>query len=96
NDWALFYKEYRAKYYAYLAELAREAKIEIPLLANIPHFYDFDVRGRGIYSPMTTCMFGDFSRFVPDVRFGGAYQMRRLDYENFHDIPVTTEVVRMI
>jgi beta-galactosidase len=30
------------------------------------------------------------------VLLGGAYQMRRLDYENFHDIAVTTEVVRMI
>lgn len=96
NDWSHFYRWYRAKYYDFLAELAREYGIDLPLQANIPHFYDYDIRGRGIYSPMTTCMFGDFARFVPEVRFGGAYQMRRLDYDNFHDIPLTTEAVRMI
>jgi len=66
------------------------------VLANIPQFYDFDVRGRGVFSPMTTMMFRDFKDYVPEVIFGGAYQMRRLDYENFHDISITSEVVKMV
>lgn len=94
-DWALFYRNYYACYYATLAKRVNEAGINLPLMANIPQFYDFDVRGRGIYSPMTTSFYRNFPDYVGKVVMGGAYQMRRLDYDNFHDIPITTEAVRM-
>lgn len=95
-DWMNFYSDYYAKYYEFLYKLVKNADVTIPVVANIPQFYDFDVRGRGVYSPMTTIMFRKFTNYVPEVIFGGAYQMRRLDYDNFHDVLITTDVVRMI
>jgi len=95
-DWALFYRHYYATYFHRLAELTRSQGIRIPLSANAPQFYDYDVRGRGVYSPMTTSMFRDFSRLSPGTIFGGAYQMRRLDFENFHDVAITTECTRIL
>jgi len=95
-DWMSFYQQYYARYYQLLFKHYNGSGVSLPVLANIPQFYDFDVRGRGVFSPMTTMMFRDFPQHVPKVIFGGAYQMRRLDYENFHDISITTEVVKMI
>jgi beta-galactosidase len=95
-DWADSYRQYFADYYGYLYELAKERGITTPVIANIPQFIDFDVRGRGLASPMTS----SFYRYMPDkasnVIFGGAYQMRRLDYENFHDVFITTNVVKTL
>ena len=95
-DWGDYYKEYYAVYFAKLHSMARKLGVRTPVLANIPQFYDYDLRGRGIYSPTTTIKFGKFAEKVPGVIFGGAYQMRRLDYENFHDIAITTAVVKSI
>ncbi|OGS17991.1 MAG: hypothetical protein A2219_04855 [Elusimicrobia bacterium RIFOXYA2_FULL_50_26] len=95
-DWMNFYQYYYARYFNSLYEAYGKSGVGLPVLANIPQFYDFDVRGRGVFSPMTTMMFRDFRLNVPDVIFGGAYQMRRLDYENYHDITLTTEVVKMV
>ncbi|OGR97746.1 MAG: hypothetical protein A2902_03715 [Elusimicrobia bacterium RIFCSPLOWO2_01_FULL_64_13] len=95
-DWALFYRRYYAAYFGRLHDLARERGITVPLSANIPQFYDYDVRGRGVYSPMTTSLFRDFPEKAPRTIFGGAYQLRRMDFENFHDIPMATEVIRML
>lgn len=96
HDWMNFYSDFYGRYYHFLYKIIKSFGIEIPVVANIPQFYDFDVRGRGVYSPMTTLMFREFTKYVPMVIFGGAYQMRRLDYDNFHDVLITTEVVRMI
>jgi len=96
TDWMYFYSWYYGAYYGFLYDLYKEQGIQLPVIANIPQFYDFDVRGRGVYSPMTTIMFKEFTRYVPNVIFGGAYQMRELDWENFHDIAITTEVIKMI
>lgn len=95
-DWMNFYQEYYAEYFSRLNAMYEAHGLKLPVLSNIPQFYDFDVRGRGVYAPMTTMMFREFSKRVPNTVFGGAYQMRRLDYENFHDIPLTSEVVKMI
>ncbi|MFH1368029.1 MAG: beta-galactosidase [Elusimicrobiota bacterium] len=95
-DWMNFYQDYLARYFNALYNQMKSKGIDLPVLANIPQFYDYDVRGRGVFSPMTTMMFREFPKYVPGVVFGGAYQMRRLDYENFHDVPITTEVVRLI
>jgi len=95
-DWGDYYKEYYAVYFATLHAMVKKLGVRTPVLANIPQFYDYDLRGRGIYSPTTTIKFGKFAEKVSGVIFGGAYQMRRLDYENFHDIAITTAVVRSI
>jgi len=95
-DWADYFRNYFADYYEYLFKLARERGVTTPVIANIPQFIDFDVRGRGFASPMTT----SFYRYIPDkvenVVYGGAYQMRRMDYENFHDVMITTQVVKSL
>ena len=95
-DWMGFYQHYYATYFASLHERYAAHGLGLPVMANIPQFYDFDVRGRGVFAPMTSMMFREFPARVPGVLFGGAYQMRRLDYENFHDIALTSEVLRMI
>ena len=95
-DWAFFWREYYATYYEFLAKTARSLGIEVPVVANIAHFIDFDVYGRGIYSPMNSSLFKSFPVKVENLVLGGAYQMRRLDYENFHDVAVTTEIVKMV
>jgi beta-galactosidase len=95
-DWALFYRHYYATYYLTLSRQARKRGIDVPLLCNIPQFYDYDIRGRGNWAPMTTSMFRDFPILTPNLIFGGAYQMRHLDFENFHDVSITTEVTRML
>jgi beta-galactosidase len=95
-DWMAFYQRYYAAYFGTLHARYAAHGLTLPVTANIPQFYDFDVRGRGVFAPMTSMMFRDFPAEVPGVMFGGAYQMRRLDHENFHDIAITTEVLRMI
>ncbi len=95
-DWGDYYKEYYAAYFEKLYSMVKNMGVRTPVLANIPQFYDYDLRGRGIYSPTTTIKFGGFAEKVPGVIFGGAYQMRRLDYENFHDIAITSAVVKSI
>lgn len=95
-DWALFYRRYYAVYFAFLAGLARQRGIVVPLSANAPQFYDYDMRGRGVYSPMTTSLYRDFSVLAPRTVFGGAYQIRRLDFDNFHDLIVTTEMTKLL
>lgn len=95
-DWMFFYQRYYALYYNSLAKRARTEGIQVPLIANIPQFYDYDTSGRGNQGLMTTSMFRDFAKLVPEVIFGGAYQMRRLNFENFHDIGLVTEMVKMI
>ncbi|MCK4519358.1 MAG: beta-galactosidase, partial [Candidatus Omnitrophica bacterium] len=94
--WVDFMREFYASYYEFLAKEVKAHGIDVPLIANIAHFADFDVRGRGICSPMTSSMFTSFPKKVDNLVLGGAYQMRRLDYENFHDVAITTEVVKMI
>ena len=61
--------------------------LTLPVMANIPQFYDFDVRGRGVFAPMTSMMFRDFPARVPGVVFGGAYQMvsAATDVSNWHN-----------
>jgi len=95
-DWAFFYREYYAMYFKSLADRVENEKLRLPLIANIYHFYDYGTNARGTQGLMTTLMFREFSKFVPEVIFGGAYQMRRLDFENFHDIALVTEVVKAI
>jgi beta-galactosidase len=95
-DWALFYRRYYASYYNDLYRMAKRHAITIPHSANAPQFIDHDVRGRGTPSPMTTSMFSDFSKLSPSTIFGGAYQMRRLDFENFHDVAITTEITKLL
>ncbi|MFC2091538.1 beta-galactosidase [Elusimicrobiota bacterium] len=95
-DWAEFYRHYYADYFTYLYKLAKEYGITTPVIANIPQFIDFDVRGRGLASPMTTSFYRNFPDRIRNIVFGGAYQMRRLDYENFHDVCITTGVVKAL
>jgi beta-galactosidase len=95
-DWVAYWRTFYSDYYLHLANLARAQGINVPLIANIAHFADVDVRGRGLYSPMTTSMFREFPLKVDNLILGGAYQMRRLDYENFHDIYITSEAVKMV
>ena len=96
SDWMAFYQRYYAAYFATLHERYVAHGLTLPVMANIPQFYDFDVRGRGVFAPMTSMMFRDFPARVPGVVLGGAYQIRRLDYENFHDLAITSEVLRML
>lgn len=95
-DWADFYRIYFADYFKFLYDLAIERGINTPVVANIPQFIDFDVRGRGFASPMTA----SFYRYIPEkirnIVFGGAYQMRRIDYENFHDVCIATQVLKAL
>lgn len=95
-DWMYYWRSFYSGYFLHLSKLARSHGIDLPLIANIAHFADFDVRGRAVYSPMTTSMFREFPLRISNLVLGGAYQMRRLDYENFHDIYLTSEAVKMI
>ncbi|MBN1898710.1 MAG: beta-galactosidase [Spirochaetes bacterium] len=95
-EWEDFYRDYYALYYQKLYCYMKEQIGDHPVIANIPQIYDYDVKGRGNMGIMTTSMFKKFSLYVKDVIFGGAYQYRRLDYENFTDISAMTEIVRMI
>ncbi len=95
-DWSHFYRHYYAAYFHTLSRQALDKGIDVPLFCNIPQFYDYDIRGRGTWAPMTTSMFRDFPLLTPKLVFGGAYQMRHLDFENFHDVSLTTEVTRLL
>jgi beta-galactosidase len=93
-DWMGFYGNYFAKYVADLAERARIP--DVPLMVNVAQWTDHHDRGRGINAPMTTMLFREMASQVPNLVVGGDYYPRRLDYENFHDIPIATEVVRLV
>jgi beta-galactosidase len=84
-----------ARYFGTLRTLARKAGVTSPLIANIPQFYDFDTRGRGIFAPLTSSLFEQFESSGCQI-MGGAYQPRRLDAENGHDIHLATEAVRSV
>ncbi|RLD15830.1 MAG: hypothetical protein DRI36_06600 [Caldiserica bacterium] len=95
-DWGSFYREeYFPKYFKFLRENFRK-KSKLKILVNIPQFFDYDTRARGFYSPCTTSFYKNFRKIEDNIIFGGAYQLRRIDYENFHDVFITTEAVNMI
>ncbi len=95
-DWARFYRAYYASYFAWLARLVREAGLRLPLVANIPQCYDYNVFARALPGLMTTSMFREFASADPHVLFGGAYQLRHVTFENFHDLFIMNEACRMI
>ncbi|MBI4354880.1 MAG: beta-galactosidase [Candidatus Omnitrophica bacterium] len=95
-DWAAFYRHYYATYFATLTAHLRRTGIRLPVMANIPQFYDYQQCGRAVPGLMTSSMFREFSRQVPGTIFGGAYQLRRCDFENFHDLYLMDEAARAI
>ena len=95
-DWARFYREYYADYFAQLARQVRRAGIRLPIVANIPQCYDYNVFGRALPGLMTSLMFREFSRTDPRVVFGGAYQLRHVTFENLHDLLLMNEACRMV
>ncbi len=95
-DWTKFYREFFSIYYASLAKQVSSAGIHVPLIANIPMYWDYNMCARANYGIMTALQFRDFAKRVPSIVFGGAYQMRHLDYDNFHDIILMNEIQRMI
>lgn len=95
-DWASYYRDHYAGYFAFLAGLVRGHGLTTALSANVAQFIDFNMYGRGWESLANTNVFRDFARKVPETIFGGAFQMRHLDFENFHDILYTIETLRTI
>jgi len=95
-EWAEFYRHYYAAYFAALTAHLRRAGVRVPVMANIPQFYDYQQCGRAIPGLMTSSMFRDVARQVPATIFGGAYQLRRCDFENFHDLYLMDEAARAI
>ncbi len=95
-DWGMFYREiYFPEYFKYLKNRLRRVT-DLRIIINIPQFFDYDIRARGFYSPVTTSFYKNFNKFEKNITFGGAYQLRRLDYENFQDVFIATEAVNMI
>jgi len=84
-----------AEYFRRLKRDAVSAGIKVPFIANIPQFYDYDTRSRGNWAPVTALNFEEFESAGVEI-MGGAYQPRRLDADNCHDIHLATEVVRSI
>lgn len=95
-DWVHFYTHFYAKYYQSLAEMAKNRKIDLHFAANIPMFWDYNICARGNFGLMTILQYRDFLKFTPNVIFGGAYQMRNLNFDNFHDAILMTEGINMI
>ncbi len=59
-------------------------------------FWDYNMCARGDQGIMTVMQFRDFVNYTPRIIFGGAYQMRTLNFENFHDAILMTESLHMI
>ena len=95
-DWVHFYRDFYARYYHSLVQRVQNSKIKLPLVANVPMFWDYNICARGNQGLMTMMQFKDFIKFTPHVIFGGAYQMRNLNFENFHDAILMTEGLNMI
>ncbi len=95
-DWVRFYRDFYASYYHSLAEKAGKAKINLPLIANIAMYWDYNICARADHGLMNILQFRDFVKYVPHLIFGGAYQTRNLNFENFHDTILMTEGMNMI
>ncbi len=95
-DWVAFYRDYYARYYRTLADRAHKHKITLPFTVNIPMFWDYNICARADQGLMTIMQFRDFTTYTPHLVFGGAYQMRNLNFENFHDVILMIEGVNMI
>ncbi len=95
-DRAYFHRDYLSRYYNVLGNKLKEYKIELPKVANIPQFMDFDICGRGYQGITTTTMFRNFKDRSENVIFGGAYQVRRCDFENFHDLIIMNEALKTV
>lgn len=95
-DWVRFYEDFFSIYYASLAKRVKDEGINAPLIANIPMFWDYNLCARANHGIMTSLQFRNFAKRVPGVIFGGAYQMRHLNYDNFHDVILMDEVMKMI
>ncbi|MEA3305864.1 MAG: beta-galactosidase, partial [Candidatus Omnitrophota bacterium] len=95
-DWAGFYRDFYAQYYHWLADIVRRKKINLPFVANIPMFWDYNLCARANQGPMTVLQFKDFMKYTPNIVFGGAYQMRNLNFDNFHDTILMGEMINMI
>ncbi len=95
-DWAYFYRDYFSRYYNALRNNLNRYDIALPVAANIPQFLDYDICGRAYQGITTTTMFRDFKKRTKNIIFGGAYQVRRCDFENFHDIVAMNEMIKNI
>jgi len=91
-----FYQIYFRDYFLHLKKTVRRFFPKKTILINIPQFIDFDTRARGFDAPSATYLFGKFASAEKNIVFGGAYQLRKIDYENFHDIFIATELINMI
>ena len=90
-----FYRRYYATYFATLSRRAKERGWTCPLLQHPAILRLRHSRARQLGAHDHVHVPG-FSAVTPNLVFGGAYQMRHLDFENFHDVALTTEVTRMI
>ncbi len=95
-DWAYFYRDYFSRYFSALKNNLKGYRINLPLAANIPQFLDYDLCGRAYQGITTTSMFRDFNLRAEGVILGGAYQARRCDFENFHDVVAMNETIKSI
>jgi beta-galactosidase len=95
-DWVRFHRDFYAQYYRSLADRLEDAKINLPVIANIPMFWDYNICARADQGLMTIMGYRDFIKLTPHIIFGGAYQMRNLNFENFHDAILMTEGINMI
>jgi len=95
-DQAYFYRDYLSRYFNMLNTNLKSCNINLPIVANIPQFLDYDLCGRAYQGITTTTMFRDFKKRIKNIIFGGAYQTRRCDFENFHDIVIMNEMIKNI
>jgi len=91
-----FYQEYSKKYFSILKKIVRGYFPYKTILVNIPQFIDFDTRARGFEIPVTTQLFKKIACSDKKLIFGGAYQLRRIDWENFHDVSLATDFINFI
>ncbi|MBI3265825.1 MAG: beta-galactosidase [Chlamydiae bacterium] len=92
RDWHEFHRWYYSVYLRHLMDDLRKRGVETPFYENVPGW----VYGRANEFPVCVTLYADVAEQRPDLLLGLDHIPENVDFRNFHDAGVITEMTRSI
>jgi len=90
RDWHEFHRWFYYVYIEYLIKDLRKRGIDLPFYENVPGW----VYGRAHELPVCLTMYSEVSKRCPELLLGLDHIPENVDFRNFHDAPVISEMVQ--
>jgi len=92
RDWHEFHRMYYFIYLDYLTKDLRKRGIELPFYENVPGW----VYGRATEFPVCITLYSEVVSQYPELLLGLDHIPENVDFRNFHDASIITEMVRSL